>query len=299
MNIIHKIRRHGLRGSLRKIIIKLKNKSGYTRWKFRHAHIYASPTTVELEKIEQDLALMDVPLAAYFPHPAKFNEFQEQAWFPSDYHGGFKSGVWDEKLLEHWIASELLDLMGYTHQDIYVDVAAASSPWAKVLRERKHLNAFAIDLLEVGAAYQHLSYYRIENATATTFPDDSVKGVSLHCAYEMFMGQDDTKLIAELARILKSGGKAIILPLYMHTHYCAYSTPEYFGKGYSDLKAKEYVRVDCSGVPSSRKYDAKHLKARVLDPIESVGLHYRVYVLRNKEKLGQGIYCHFILEIEK
>jgi ubiquinone/menaquinone biosynthesis C-methylase UbiE len=61
----------------------------------------------------------------------------------------------------------------------------------------------------------------------------------------MFMGADDTNLLKEMARILKPGGKVVILPLYLHTQYCAYSTPEYFGKGYSDLTAREYIRLDC------------------------------------------------------
>ena len=91
----------------------------------------------------------------------------------------------------------------------------------------------------------------------------------------------------------------MILPLYMHTHYCAYATPEYFGKGYADPCAKEYIRIDCYGVPSSRKYDAEQIKARVLDQVEKAGLRYRLLALRNKEVFGQNIYCHFILEIEK
>ncbi len=139
----------------------------------------------------------------------------------------------------------------------------------------------------------------MENAIQTSFADQSVRCASLHCAYEMFMGEDDTRLVGELARILKTSGKAVILPLYMHTHYCAYATPEYFGKGHSDPKAKEYVRIDCYGVPSSRKYDAATLKRRVLDPIGEAGLSYRMLALRNKDAFGRNIYCHFILEIEK
>ena len=115
----------------------------------------------------------------------------------------------------------------------------------------------------------------------------------------MFQGDHDKLLIKELARILRPGGKVIILPLYMHTHYCAYATPEYFGKGYADTDAKEYIRMDCYGVPSSRKYDAQRLKERVLAPIQQAGLRYRLLALRNKSALGTGIYLHFILEIEK
>lgn len=78
----------------------------------------------------------------------------------------------------------------------------------------------------------------------------------------MFTGDSDMQLVGELGRILRSGGKAVILPLYMHTHYSAYATPEYFGKGYADRAAKEYVRMNSFGVPSSRKYDACALQRR-------------------------------------
>ena len=299
MSVVEKIRRHGLKGSLRKMLTKFKNKSGYTKWRFRNAPVYANQVVDELDIIEGDLARLGVTLHDHAPPPAQFKLFLQEAWFPPNYHGGMNSRVWDEKLLEHWLASEMLGLMRYGQNDNYVDVAAASSPWAKTLRERRNISAYAIDLCEIGDDYKTLPYYRVESATATSFADSSVKGVSVHCAYEMFMGSYDTKLISELRRILEPGGKAVILPLYMHTHYCAYSTPEYFGKGYSDSSAKEYVRLDCSGVPSSRKYDSKKLKERVLDPIEAQGMQYRLHVLRNKHDFGQGIYCHFILEIEK
>ncbi len=201
--------------------------------------------------------------------------------------------------MEHWLSSERLGLSDYGPNDIYVDIAAATSPWVRVQRERKGIEAFAIDLCEVGQEYSNLFYYRVENATQTTFEDASVKGATLHCAYEMFMSDDDTRFIHELARLLKPGGKAVILPLYMHTQYCAYSTPEYFSKGYSDPAAKEYIRWGSFGVPSSRKYDASMLKLRVLDHILALGLSYRLLVVRNKSQLGNNIYCHFILEIER
>ena len=123
--------------------------------------------------------------------------------------------------------------------------------------------------------------------------------MALHCSYEMFVQTSDTDLIVEMARVLKPGGKAIILPLYMHTHFCAYSTPEYYGRGYTDTSATEYINMDYYGVPSSRKYDPKNLIDRVLAPIEANNLQYSLKVLRKKEDFGRDIYCHFVLEITK
>lgn len=203
-----------------------------------------------------------------------------------------------EKLLEHYVAYHFLSLSGFKKNDIYIDVAACGSPWSKLLRELQGIQAYAIDL-ELSPKYSYLDYYRKEDAINTSFLDSSVRGVSLQCAYEMFCGNDDINLISELKRILVSNGKAIISPLYMHTHYCCYSTPEFYGKGHSDKEAKEYIRMDCHGVPSSRKYEPLKLKERILDKIEELGMQYKIFVLRNKSEIGQEIYCHFILEISK
>lgn len=296
MKILKRIKHHGILGSLK--VLNRTCRNAYFKWSHPNAPIYRNPTSAELLLVEQNLRALDVVIHDYLPTPNAFKIFKSENWFPLDYHGGQDSGVWNEKLLEYWLSSELLGLKDYSKEDVFVDIAACDSPWAKTLRERLGLIAFAIDLDSNNPAYRNLDYYRIEDATKTTFQSKSVTGCSLHCAYEMFMRDDDRNLIAESARILKPGGKMIILPLYMHTHYCSYATPEYFGKGYSDSNAKEYIRFDCTGIPSSRKYDAKSLKERVLDPIIAQGMTYKLYVLRNKIEFGEDIYCHFILELK-
>lgn len=303
MNIVGKLKKHGVQGST-KIALGLaagkvrKLRNLYCRWVVRNAPKHSDATSSELAKIEGDLLAAGIAVHEYIPRVENFAAFQAANWFPSDYYGGIDGPVWDEKLLEHWIAAERLGLQTYRPDDTYVDIAAGGSPWAQILRSHLGMNAYAIDL-EVSNTYRSLPYYRQENATATTFPDQSVKGASLQCAFEMFMRDDDTNLLRELARILKLGGKAVISPLYMHTHYCAYATPEYYGKGKSDPLAKEYVCFDWNGIPSARFYDVSQLKKRVLDPIENLGMKYQLLALRNQTDLGKGIYCHFILEITK
>ena len=265
----------------------------------RNAPRYANPTTADLQTIERDIEALGVTVHDFAPALQSFAAFQAAGYFPADYHGGREGPVWDEKLLEHWIAAERIGLTGYSAAEIYIDVAAGNSPWAKALRQRHDLAAFAIDRSAIGEAFRMHAYYRCEDATATSFANASVSGASLHCAYEMFGGDDDIRLLQEAARILKPGGKLVILPLYLHTEYCAYSTPEYYGRGYSDPAANEYVRTDCFGIPASRKYDAGTLKSRVLDTVEGLGMTYRLLALRNASELGKNIYCHFILEISK
>lgn len=273
--------------------------NGWHYWRIRKAPVYCAPTAAELKLIEEELLASGVKIVDYAPVCEDLRTFKDLFPFPQDYFDGPTASVWDEKMVEHWIAAERLGLLNWEPEDVYIDIAAANSPWVKMLRERCCVDAWAIDSAAMGCNYRNLFSYRTEDATATSFIDQSVKGASLQCAFEMFQGNDDTKLIKELARILKPGGKVVILPLYMHTHYCAYSTPEYYGRGHSDPVAKEYVRLDSFGVPSSRKYSIYELKKRILQPIEHNGLGYQLLVLRNKPELGRDIYCHFILEIVK
>lgn len=182
----------------------------------------------------------------------------------------------------------------------YIDIAASGSPWAKIIREvnKERILSYAIDL-DIPTKFAQYDYYIQMDATKTNFDDSSIDGASLQCAFEMFIKDTDINLIRELKRILKPGGKAIILPLYMHTHACHYTSPEFFGKGFGDSDSKEYIRWDIWGIKASRKYEAYKLKNRILDLISSLGMKYKIYVLKNKHEIHEGIYLHFILEVEK
>lgn len=302
MGLIDSLRDDGLRKTFGKGLLRAWQASGmmeaYYRRKFAGADVYHNPSEPELASIERALAEHGVAVQDLVIDPRAFTEFKKKIAFPANYHGGAAGGVWDEKILEHFIAYELARLDDLGPDDVYVDVAACASPWARLLREQRRLQAYAIDLT-VASPFRGLPYYHAENATRTSFADASVLAMSLQCAYEMFEGDDDVGLLREAARILSAGGRLVISPLYMHTHYCSYSTPDYWGTGRSDPLAKEYLRLDFLGVPSSRKYDAGKLRERVLDPLERFGLAYNLHALRNKAELGAGIYCHFVLEVRK
>jgi hypothetical protein len=265
-------------------------------WRTRAAQEYQPPTKDELLQIERRLGKLGVPCKDLLVDPAEFREFTEHFPFPPDYHGGVQGGVYHEKLLEHFIAWRLLGL-GESYATPYVDVAACNSPWAQQLRCR-NIEAYAVDLHRP-TQFSKLPYYRQENATRTSFADESIASASLQCAYEMFLGDDDVRLIAELGRILRPGGKVVICPLYMHTHDCYYQTQEYFGQPYGDARARGYVRRDAWGVPASRKYSPESLKTRVIDTALRSGLNPHLYVLRNAGSIADGIYMHFVLLLEK
>lgn len=258
---------------------------------------YRDPDEAELARIEKDMLAVGIRCADYLPDHTAFAAFKAQMAFPPDYHGGIGGGVLEEKLLEHFAAWDLLELERTPARWPYVDVAGASSPWARILREQG-CKAYSIDL-DPHPSFASLDYYLRADATATPFDAASIGGASLQCAFEMFTGDADTRLVVELSRILKPGGRVVISPLYTHTHPCYYQSPEYYGRPFGDTDATRYVRRHARGVPASRKYSARTLRERVWDPALRAGLSPGMAVLRNKPSFGPGIYLHFILILDK
>jgi hypothetical protein len=262
----------------------------------RAAEEYRNPSDAELASIETRLLEMGILCTDFFAEVSEFEEFNRLAGFPTDYHGGTGTRVYREKLLEHFVAWKFLCLDNSCYTP-YVDVAAGGSPWALLLRN-SGVDACAIDIT-ISPEFISERCYLQQDATRTGFENGTVGSASLQCAYEMFSEGQDVAFLYELGRILKPGGRAVISPLYTHTHACYYQTPDYYGTVPGDPETKRYIRRDCWGVPFSRKYSPETLKARVWDNALNAGLLPSLHVLRNKYEIGDGIYLYFILVLDK
>lgn len=289
-----RIKAFGLVGSVNAILIHANRH--YHSVRTIAADEYSNPTDVELASIESRMMDIGILCNDFVVDEYEFDDFIRLVGFPTNYHGGTGTGVYREKLLEHFVAWKFLSLDKSCYTP-YVDVAAGSSPWALLLNSRG-VDACAIDL-SISPEFVTEICYLQQDATKTGFGDGSVGGASLQCAYEMFSEDQDAALLLELGRILKPGGRAVISPLYTHTHPCYYQTPEYYGVAYGDHEAKRYIRRDCWGVPFSRKYSPETLKSRVWDMALKARLLPSLHVLRNKRDMGDDIYLHYILVLDK
>ncbi|RJS78986.1 hypothetical protein CW713_08880 [Methanophagales archaeon] len=154
---------------------------------------------IDNEKIRQEFIDSGFEVIDYEIDKADFTQWIHEVNFPTEYSEDYGE-VFTEKALEHYLSSKLLDL---NENDVFVDVAAASSPWYDLAERRYKCKSFAVDL--------HLppkNDSRLIECDATNMPfdDESISKIALHCAYEMFENDADINLIKEANRVLSWGG---------------------------------------------------------------------------------------------
>ena len=198
-----------------------------------------------------------------------------------------------EKCLEHYLVDRLL---GLAPGDRYVDVASAGSPWADILRKRG-VEAFRLDLIypdgvrgrEIGAC-----------ATDTGLRAEFATALSTQCAFELFHGDTDLRFLHEAARVLATGGRLAVLPLYLDDAYFLLRSPYALPPAGSDEPDATVVwRDDRFRAPYSRHYSPEAFARAIYERLPPE-LDARVCAVSNLEELmqmhpDQRIYCFYVL----
>ena len=202
-----------------------------------------------------------------------------------------------EKCLEHYLTTrEAAPQPGQT----LVDVAASGSPYAGALNARG-VDAYCLDLsYPPGIDGRRIG----ADATQSGLPDAFADALTLHCAYECFMGDADTRLLAEAARILKPGGRLVIAPLYLEDSFFNVTSPRCDQARVAiDPGAERVWRDDPWDEPFARHYSASAFVERVWSRLPG-GLSGTVLFFPDIPELlrqypGQLIYCLFALRCQK
>lgn len=252
----------------------------------------------DLTEIEAQLGeYVDIKKVNWFSEN-EYLLFEEKLGFQEKYNKSANKR-YRRKIMEYYFVDKLLNFDEWNDKDIYLDIGAAGSPFAKYLRESKKINAYALDLSK--GEYDELPYYIQEDATKTHFENGEISAISMQSAFEMFIGDADERFLEEASRILKKGGKVLISPLYMHKQYLSTVSPNYYNRGMADIGSLECIRVDCRGsIPLGRFYSVKSLNERILTRARKCGLTANIYSLPNEivEK-DDFVYLKFILLLQK
>jgi SAM-dependent methyltransferase len=215
----------------------------------------------------------------------------DYARFPRYYAGG-RAPNFAEKSLEHYVAAHLLDL---TSHDVYVDVANAHSPAPEIYHDLSGCRTYCQDLLFPAGLHDGVIG---GDAGAMPVPDGFATKMALHCSFEHFEGDADSRFIREAARVLAPGGRLCILPLYLYTRFAIQTDPAtltlrgfepdagatvYGGRGWRERHG--------------RFYDVPHLASRVRAFMGDLRL--TVYAIRNANQVDRSCYLKFAVIFER
>lgn len=224
-----------------------------------------------VEASVHDAGLMGAPVQI---SASRFTEWKEMIRY-SDYFPSYYAA--SDHYLYHKQIQHLVSILLTPPEpsSVWMDVASSTSPFPEILRQLYQITVFRQDLsyppgvhgLTVGS-----------DATQIPLPDESIDRVSLHCSFEHFRGNSDNGFVKELARILRPGGIAAIIPIYVANKYQILSNPCYWPK--YGIPSEEGARVVASQSyweHHGRFYDWPNLKKRVVDPAIEHGLSVRFH----------------------
>jgi len=202
--------------------------------------------------------------------PAAYEAFKARFPVPRLYAVGYK----DKKTLEHFIAYTTL---GLAAGQTYIDVGSEGSPYPRMFR-RSGVRAFSQDLsYRPGVHGWHIG----SSADCLPVGDASVDAVSAQCSFEHFEGQADTGLIRELGRVLRPGGRCVIVPLYLSNTFHNIVDPLLAPGVQLDEGSVRVAETDLGG-RFERCYSPASL-ARIVRP--GLGLSYALCRVANLDEL--------------
>lgn len=229
----------------------------------------------------------------HYINQKNFENYLATATYPKEYYGA-KPGHdnFTEKALEHYVTLEFID---FSQVQCFVDVAACTSPFADIISQKfKVAEVYKQDLVyPPGINGNKIGGYAHE----MNLPTNSVDALTLHCSLEHFEDNTDILLFRKMNRLLRKGGKALILPFYLAHSYTIHVDPAY------NLLRRHFPAIDeeaelryCNWYQfHSRHYDIIQLQKRIIAQLPDC--HVVVYRIMNFRQIWQHSYLRWVLEI--
>lgn len=257
------------------------------------------PQEVEYEKFEYDEVLKGLGQRKIAVHPleismAGFQNYLELARY-EEYHPHYYEGAPKyllHKQIQHYLSMAIIPIR---RSEIWMDVASASSPFPEILTR-----LYGIDVYRQDLAYRPgiRGLYIGSNAAAIPLPDESIDRISLHCSFEHFEKNSDSDFIFELCRLLKLGGVAHIIPIYVSNTYQILTNPRYWLSRGVPNEDKATITISRLFWEShGRFYDQEALENRVIRPLQERKLDYRFLQVRVPAEFDYPQFM--VLEIKK
>jgi SAM-dependent methyltransferase len=243
------------------------------------------------KKLCNNLTESGLTVKEYSIDVSAYKNYIQNTNYPVSYYGGGMDPKqnFTEKTLEHFVSFDFLNL---NEKSVFIDIAACTSPFYTIVREKYSLeSAYQQDLVyEKGLHGDKIGGY----ASEIPFDDNSVDAVSLHCSLEHFEGESDISFFKEMQRVLKPGGRVVVLPFYLAYTYTIHLDPAYnlikLHKANIDKDAE--IRYCEWKQFFSRHYDVNSLWKRIVSNVPQ--LLPEIYFVRNYKEVDDSCYLRFI-----
>jgi SAM-dependent methyltransferase len=219
------------------------------------------PETIGEEFQRYSIHIEDIEIAI-----SEYNKFVNEVDYKNNFkdYNNFYSHVIHEKILEHYAALFLLNPSRIKEKNIvFMDVGSERSIVSDVYKEKYGWQVYRQDIAyKTGVHGEYIG----SDAAQIPLADESVHLMASYCAYEHFESDSDIGVVKEAQRILKPGGRFVILPLYLSDKDRIVTDPVVSIPSKVNLPAD--IEVVC--VPKywnrfGRLYSVSTLKNRILD----------------------------------
>lgn len=218
-----------------------------------------------------------------------FSHYLESVSYFEKYKEGYKT-LFLEKAYEHFIILKFLELSAGKN---YVDIAACCSPLYKIAKSLYNVNSFAQDIMfpegvhgdKIGCDACHLP-----------FEDESIDAMSAACSIEHFENDADIALFKEVSRVLVSGGKFVVAPLYIARDPFIITDPVH-GQDVNFSNDDNIVFVENWKNRYGRYYSPNSFYERII--LSCPDLQFKIYGIKNLNTINSALYCNYFLVCTK
>jgi hypothetical protein len=238
----------------------------------------------QYEDVTAELEAAGVNVEPYAVPIDGFGSYVERAGYADmAYSDHGRSPTAREKYLEHYVSLCMLEPQA---GQVLVDVASMDSPFSEIVTELYGVETYRQDIMyPVGLRGRTIG----GDAANMPLDDASVDHLVMHCSFEHFEGDSDSRFIREASRLLRPGGRLCILPLYTSSTYAIQTHPRGLRRQRLDFEPGDTIYVsDAWGPPHQRFYDADAFVRRIVSQLDDLEL--TIYEVTNLDAVGVGLY---------
>ncbi|MCH7960530.1 MAG: glycosyltransferase [Candidatus Hydrogenedentes bacterium] len=236
--------------------------------KLPNTAVFRQKPVVDVDAILSELERLKIPVERRTVDFDAYSNWYRKVDYPRNYpryvdEFSVEGGL-SQQAMQHYLS---IELMGLSEGHTYLDVASGHSVFPDI----------ALKYAGVAKAYrQDLKYTpgvhgdKVgSDGASIPLPDETLDAMAIHGSWEHFEGDSDIGLLREAARLLRTGGRICIVPLYMSNEHSITTSLSMWRNGAkldvpifepdATLYVREYVRRRCM-----RAYDPVALQRRVV-----------------------------------